>query len=72
MNCGRLTAHSVAIRAKGINDSPRPLFSRSDSDKALRLTLKAAALELGFVTEAEVDRVFDSTNIVRPYAARAS
>jgi fumarate hydratase, class II len=36
-----------------------------DSD----LTLKAAALKLGFVTEAEFDRVVDSKKMVRPYVA---
>ena len=36
------------------------------------LTLKAAALKLGFVTEAEFDRVVDPTKMVRPYAAVAS
>ena len=33
------------------------------------LTLKAAALELGFVTEAEFDRVVDPAKMVRPYVA---
>src|SRR3981189_805670 len=33
------------------------------------LTLKAAALELGFVTEAEFDRVVDPKKMVRPYVA---
>jgi fumarate hydratase, class II len=33
------------------------------------LTLKAAALKLGFVTEAEFDRVVDPKKMVRPYAA---
>ncbi len=33
------------------------------------LTLKAAALHLGFVTEAEFDRVVDPTKMVRPYVA---
>ena len=33
------------------------------------LTLKAAALKLGFVTEAEFDRVVDPRNMVRPYVA---
>ena len=36
------------------------------------LTLKAAALKLGFVTEAEFDRIVDPTKMVRPYLARAS
>jgi fumarate hydratase class II len=33
------------------------------------LTLKAAALELGFVTEAEFDRVVDPKKMVEPYVA---
>jgi fumarate hydratase class II len=33
------------------------------------LTLKAAALELGFVTEAEFDRVVDPIKMVQPYVA---
>src|ERR1700747_3332739 len=36
------------------------------------LTLKAAALQLGFVTEAEFDRVVDPTKMVRPYVAQVS
>ena len=33
------------------------------------LTLKAAALKLGFVTEDEFDLVVDSANMVKPYVA---
>jgi fumarate hydratase class II len=36
------------------------------------LTLKAAALQLGFVTEAEFDRVVDPTKMVKPYVAAAT
>ena len=36
------------------------------------LTLKDAALKLGFVTEAEFDRVVDPTKMVRPYVATAA
>ena len=36
------------------------------------LTLKAAALKLGFVTEAEFDRVVDPAKMVHPYIAQAS
>ena len=35
------------------------------------LTLKAAALQLGFVTEEEFDRVVDPAKMVRPYVAQA-
>jgi fumarate hydratase class II len=36
------------------------------------LTLKEAALKLGFVTEAEFDRVVDPAKMVHPYVAKAS
>jgi fumarate hydratase, class II len=36
------------------------------------LTLKAAALKLGFVTEEEFDRVVDPAKMVKPYVASAS
>src|SRR5712664_1244007 len=36
------------------------------------LTLKAAALQLGFVTEAEFDRVVDPKKMVSPYVASAA
>jgi len=36
------------------------------------LTLKQAALQLGFVTEAEFDRVVDPAKMVRPYVATAN
>jgi fumarate hydratase class II len=36
------------------------------------LTLKAAALQLGFVTEAEFDSVVDPAKMVRSYVAQAS
>jgi len=36
------------------------------------LTLKAAALKLGFVTEAEFDRMVDPAKMVHPYVAKAS
>jgi len=35
------------------------------------LTLKAAALKLGFVTEDEFNRVVDPTKMVKSYVARA-
>jgi fumarate hydratase class II len=36
------------------------------------LSLKAAALELGYVTEAEFDRIVDPAKMVRPYVAEAA
>jgi fumarate hydratase, class II len=35
------------------------------------LTLKAAALRLGFVSEEDFDRVVDPTKMVKPYVAAA-
>ena len=35
------------------------------------LTLKAAALKLGYVTEAEFDRVVDPAQMVKPYVAHS-
>jgi fumarate hydratase class II len=40
----------------------------SDND----LTLKEAALKLGFVTEAEFDRIVDPSKMVKPYVAKAA
>jgi fumarate hydratase class II len=34
------------------------------------LTLKAAALKLGFVSEEEFDKVVDPTKMVHPYVAK--
>jgi fumarate hydratase, class II len=36
------------------------------------LTLKQAALQLGFVSEEEFDRVVDPTKMVHPYVAKAN
>jgi fumarate hydratase class II len=36
------------------------------------MTLKQAALKLGFVTEDEFDRVVDPAKMVHPYVAEAS
>jgi fumarate hydratase, class II len=36
------------------------------------LTLREAALQLGFVTEAEFDRVVDPAKMVHPYVAAAN
>ena len=35
------------------------------------LTLKQAALKLGFVTEEEFDRIVDPANMIKPYVAAA-
>jgi fumarate hydratase class II len=36
------------------------------------MTLKAAALDLGFITETEFDRIVDPAKMVQPYVARES
>jgi len=36
------------------------------------LTLRAAALELGFVSEADFDRIVDPRKMVKPYVATGS
>ena len=49
---------------------PTSKIARYAMDKDL--TLKTAALQLGFVTEAEFDRVVDPTKMVRSYVAQAN
>ena len=36
------------------------------------LTLKAAALQLNFISEAEFDRIVDPAQMVKPYVAAAA
>jgi fumarate hydratase, class II len=57
-----VTALSPVI---GYDKASRIAHYAMDND----LTLKAAALKLGFVTEAEFDRVVDPKKMVRPYIA---
>ncbi len=57
-----VTALSPVI---GYDKASRIAHYAMDND----LTLKAAALKLGFVTEAEFDRVVDPKKMVRPYVA---
>jgi len=47
---------------------PKIAHHAADND----LTLKQAALELGFVSAAEFDRVVDPAKMVKPYVAAAS
>ena len=49
----------------GYDKSSKIAHHAMDND----LTLKAAALDLGFVTEAEFDRVVDPAKMVKPYVA---
>ncbi len=49
----------------GYDKASKIAHEAMDSDS----TLKVAALKLGFVTEAEFDRVVDPTKMVRPYVA---
>ena len=57
-----VTALSPVI---GYDKASRIAHYANDND----LTLKAAALKLGFVTEAEFDRIVDPKKMVRPYVA---
>ncbi|MBV8359324.1 MAG: class II fumarate hydratase [Deltaproteobacteria bacterium] len=57
-----VTALSPAI---GYDKASKIAHYAMDND----LTLKAAALKLGFVTEEQFDRVVDPANMVRPYVA---
>jgi fumarate hydratase class II len=57
-----VTALSPVI---GYDKAARIAHYAMDND----LTLKAAALKLGFVTEAEFDRIVDPKKMVRPYVA---
>jgi fumarate hydratase class II len=59
-----VTALSPVI---GYDKASRIAHYAMDND----LTLKAAALRLGFVTEEEFDRVVDPAKMVRPYVAAA-
>jgi fumarate hydratase, class II len=49
----------------GYDQASRIAHHATDND----LTLKAAALQLGFVTEAEFDQIVDPAKMVRPYVA---
>ena len=60
----QVTALSPVI---GYEKASRIAHYAMDND----LTLKAAALKLGFVTEAEFDRVVDPKKMVRPYVAQS-
>ena len=60
-----VTALSPVI---GYDKASRTTHYALDND----LTLKQAALKLGFVTEDEFDRVVDPAKMVRPYVAEAS
>src|SRR6201990_332600 len=60
-----VTALSPVI---GYDKASRIAHYAADND----LTLKAAALKLGFVSESEFDRVVDPKKMVRPYVAAAS
>jgi hypothetical protein len=51
-------ARTLAVTLRGGDESDRCI-----------LTLKAAALKLGFVDEAEFDRVVDPAKMVKPYVA---
>src|SRR5262249_9163977 len=52
-------------RVMGYDKASKIAHYAMDTD----LTLKAAALKLGYVTEAEFDRVVDQKKMVKPYVA---
>jgi fumarate hydratase, class II len=60
-----VTALSPVI---GYDKASRIAHYASDND----LTLKQAALKLGFVTEGEFDRIVDPSKMVQPYIAGAN
>jgi len=60
-----VTALSPVI---GYDKASKIAHCAADND----LTLKEAALKLGFVTEAEFDRVVDPAKMVKPYVAPAA
>jgi fumarate hydratase class II len=60
-----VTALSPVI---GYDKASKIAYYADDND----LTLREAALKLGFVTEAEFDRVVDPKKMVKPYVAAAS
>jgi Lyase len=69
----RLSDRRHAARQQDAGTSERPrqhvaVVEQTDHD----LTLEAAALELGFVSEAEFDRIVDPAKMVRPYVATGS
>jgi fumarate hydratase, class II len=60
-----VTALSPVI---GYDKASKIAHFASDND----LTLKAAALKLGFVSEADFDRIVDPRKMVHPYIAQAA
>ena len=64
----RSTAVTALSPVIGYDKASKIAHYAMDND----LTLKAAALKLGFVTEAEFDRVVDPKKMVQPYVAAAA
>jgi aspartate ammonia-lyase len=56
-----------ALKSAGYDKASKIAHYAMDND----LTLKAAALKLGFVTEEQFDRVVDPAKMVKPYVATA-
>jgi hypothetical protein len=61
-----LLGHSRALLAKA------PISCEQNMIRLPIASVKEAALKLGFITEAEFDRVVDPTKMTRPYVAKAS
>jgi fumarate hydratase class II len=57
--------HDTSATCGGYDKASKIAHYAMDND----LTLKAAALKLGFVGEAEFDRVVDPKQMVKPYVA---
>ena len=67
---GSAAASAVTARSPviGYDKASKIAHYAMDND----LTLKAAALKLGFVSEEEFDRVVDPAKMVKPYVAAAA
>jgi fumarate hydratase, class II len=61
----RLSRDAALAPVIGYDKASKIAHYAMDND----LTLKAAALKLGFVTEEEFDRVVDPAKMVKPYVA---
>ncbi len=68
--------HSIILMSDGcVNFRKFPVIGYDKASKIAHhamdndLTLKEAALQLGFVTEAEFDRIVDPKKMVKPYVA---
>ena len=67
--------HEYVVRSLMLVTALAPVIGYDKASKLAHhamdndLTLKAAALQLGYVTEAEFDRIVDPKKMVKPYVA---